>query len=505
MNATTSDMLLETLIARTIGEESVLAMSTLLAAPVPAGVIRYMRAEIVNRLAEDLSHAPHFARVASPTAGPDAVRDALLTHAAGQYIFPREEFLGMIENATRFTENYLCRPRWTLSSFLFLEQPEITAEMLLRKLEYVTDYAYLPQLLRRMVTHSGKQVITAHECIAHITRIDDAVIREHTPRERALLTRPIFQFFSLSPDIENKPIALRALLLFLEDKQFGPLREYTEGIWQIRGKSEITMEEFVALNEDFAIGRSSFAPMPATVEPAPEPAPAPPEIEILSPTANPPEPALPETPSSEASTWDAPSLETTPSPAESVQESLPFMEPQQPAGAQSAPQGPILAEPEQPQSVEPEPVQQQPVTAEPEQPQSLEPEPVQQQPVVAEPVQPQSLEPEPVQQLPVVAEPVQPQSVEPEPVPLLAPLTPSLREMIPGNLRRRFVNVICGKDAEFYDLVIARLDEMHSWPQASMYIRELFEINSIDPFNDTAIAFTDVVQKRCDRSRMAQQ
>ena len=124
--------------------------------------------------------------------------------------------------------------------------------MLLRKLEYISDYAYLPQLLRRIVTHSGKQVITSHECIAFFTRIDDAVMREHTPRERALLARPIFEFFLLSPDIENKPIALRALLLFLEDKQFGPLREYTEGVWQIRGKSELTMEEFIALNEDFA-------------------------------------------------------------------------------------------------------------------------------------------------------------------------------------------------------------------------------------------------------------
>ena len=267
MNAANSDMLLETLIARTIGEESVLAMSVLLAAPVPSGVLRYMRAEIFNRLAEDLSHAPHFSRVAPPSAGPDAIRDALLTHAAGQYIFPREEFLGMLENAARFTENYLCRPRWTLSSFLFLDQPAITTEMLLRKLEYISDYAYLPQLLRRIVTHSGKQVITSHECIAHITRIDDAVIREHTPRERALLTKPIFQFFLLSSDIENKPIALRALLLFLEDKQFGPLREYCEGVWQIRGKSEITMAEFVALHEDFAIGRSSFAPTPTITEP----------------------------------------------------------------------------------------------------------------------------------------------------------------------------------------------------------------------------------------------
>ncbi len=468
MNATNSDMLLETLIARTIGKESVLAMSVLRASPVPPGVLRYMHAEILNRLAEDLSHAPHFARVAPPSAGPDAVRDALLTHAAGQYIFPREEFLAMVVNAARFTENYLCRPQWTLSSFLFLDQPAITTEMLLRKLEYISDYAYLPQLLRRLVTLSGKQVITSHECIAHIRRIDDAVIREHTPRERALLTKPIFQFFLLSPDIGNKPIALRALLLFLEDKQFGPLRDYAEGVWQIRGKSEITMEEFIALNEDFAIGRSSFAPTPAAAEPPPDPTPEP---EILIAATKPPEPALPGTPSPESSTFNAPPTETLP-PAESVQESLSFVDPP-----------PV------------DPVQQNTVAVDPVQQDTLAVNPIQQNTVTVNPVQQNTVTVNPVQQEPVAADPATP----------VAQPYPSLNDMISSALRRRFINVICGKDAEFYDLVIVRLDEMHSWPQASTFILELFEINSIDPFNDTAIAFTDVIQKRCDQAWMAQQ
>jgi hypothetical protein len=90
-----------------------------------------------------------------------------------------------------------------------------------------------------------------------------------------------------------------------------------------------------------------------------------------------------------------------------------------------------------------------------------------------------------------------------EPVSQDVPPVPPLQSAISEDWRRRFIHVICGKDAEFYDLVIARLDEMSSWPEASAYIRELFEINSIDPFDETAIAFTDVVQKKCDTSRTA--
>jgi hypothetical protein len=478
MHATNSDTLLETLIARTIGDESGLSMSALLAAPVPAGILRYLHAEIINTLADDLTRAPHFARAASPTAGPDTIRDALLAHAAGQYIFPREEFLEMLENAARFTENYLCRPRWTLASFLFVDQPAITTETLLRKLEYITDYAYLPQLVRRMVTRSGKQVISSNECIAMIARIDDAILREHTPRELALLAKPIYEFFLLSGDVESKPIDLRALLLFLDDKQLGKFREYVEGVWHMRGNDGITLQEFVDLSEDFASGRPAAVPEPAILatpaEAQPEPAALEPAVpgpaqEAPEPTseAHPElvaEPLPPESPAELPPTWEAPPVEIPPH-GEPIQESLPFMSepPLQPADTGVEQPGPT---PEVTPEEEP---------GGPEQPTE------------------ESLQ----QEMP--AADGGSQEAAPSPPVLEIPASPTLTEIIPADLRRRFINVICGKDAEFYDLVIARLDEMHSWAEASAYVRELFEINTIDPFNETAIAFTDIVQKRCDR------
>jgi hypothetical protein len=56
--------------------------------------------------------------------------------------------------------------------------------------------------------------------------------------------------------------------------------------------------------------------------------------------------------------------------------------------------------------------------------------------------------------------------------------------------------VLCDKDEAFYELIIARLDEIQSWSEASAYIRELFDINSIDPFHHVAVTFTDIVQRR---------
>ncbi len=503
MNAINSDKLFETLIQRTIGEDSVLTMGALLAAAIPAGITRYVRAEIIQRLSQDLSHAPHFARTAPPTAGPDAVRDALLAHAAEQYIFPREEFLELLENAARFTENYLCRPRWTLASFLFLDQPAITAENLLRKLEFLTEYAYLPQLLRRVVTHSRKQVITSGECASYVMRIDEAVIREHSPRERALLARPIWQFYLLSPAVENSPIPLRPLLVFLDDKQLTKLREHVEGVWHVRNRTEITLEDFIAVNEDFATGRSSFAELapvqdvmpepestqapdstipPAPIEPVPsEPAP----VEPVPPEPSPPEPASPE-PSSPGHALQEQA------PSEHAPPELTF-----PGETLPAP-GPMAPE------LRAEEVVNTPV-AEAIPPEAL---PVPDLPGYAEPVAAEEPavrpDPPPAQNMPPVQESLP--FAEPAPAEQRAqniPSVPSLQDVISDDWRRRFIHVICGKDAEFYDLVIARLDEMSSWPEASAYIRELFEINSIDPFDETAIAFTDVVQQKCDASRTA--
>jgi hypothetical protein len=68
--------------------------------------------------------------------------------------------------------------------------------------------------------------------------------------------------------------------------------------------------------------------------------------------------------------------------------------------------------------------------------------------------------------------------------------------MITPEQRRRFITVLCDRDADFYELILSRLNIMRTWNEASAYIRELFEINSVDPYRDEAITFTDIVQHR---------
>ncbi|MBM2846545.1 MAG: hypothetical protein HW407_1857, partial [Bacteroidetes bacterium] len=44
--------------------------------------------------------------------------------------------------------------------------------------------------------------------------------------------------------------------------------------------------------------------------------------------------------------------------------------------------------------------------------------------------------------------------------------------------------------------VIAALNGISTWQEASAYLQELFQMNGLDPYADEVIAFTDAMQQR---------
>jgi hypothetical protein len=44
--------------------------------------------------------------------------------------------------------------------------------------------------------------------------------------------------------------------------------------------------------------------------------------------------------------------------------------------------------------------------------------------------------------------------------------------------------------------VIAALNRITSWSEASAYLQELFQMNGLDPYAEEVIAFTDAIQHR---------
>ncbi len=409
-----SDLMLRTLLEYTIADRREIPMSDVLASVVPAGVKAYLRASVRDRLRATLAETPEFSRVADEAPLANRIRDVFLRHSADAYVFTRDDFLPDLENALHFTENYVCRPRWTLRSFLFHTSIVISARELIGKLEYVTEYSYLPQLLRRTIIERHLTEVDSSTVSTLIRRIDSAVVREHTPRELALLARPIFEFFLLEPDHPDGPIPLRPLLLFFEDKELHGLHSYLTGVCHFRKLEALTLHELISLSEDFLSGKPVEAQHP------------PPPL------------------------------------AEPAQEELSFG----------------TAESDHPS--EPEPAGEAESNAEPEH--------------IPEPVQPDGTDPDVAHSGPAEAD--HETSADQEPPVSGTRAFPDLNEFIAPEQRKRFIQTICDRDRDFYDLIIARLNEIHSWKEASGYIRELFEINTIDPFHDVAVQFTDIVQRR---------
>ncbi len=461
MPAFDSDSILQLLLARTIGTRDTIRVSEVLGSTIPRGVKVYVRADVERRLAAEVERADHMARIGQSAFEAAHLRGLYVRHAADAYLIRRDEYGVLLENAVRFTENYLCRPRWTLRSFLFHDASTLPALTLLARLEWIPEYVYLPQLLTRVITDRKLDGLSDAACSELIAKIDDAVVREHRPRELARLTSPIFSFYLLSADTGSNCIPLRPLLVFFEDKGLLELREHLQGVCHMRNRNDISLGELEELTEDFF---GEKPPLPKA-EPVPEPEPLheeelPPAAGSAGGVASPPPPAVAE---------PAPD---GPEPQPVLSEATPLISGSAPSTSASTP---LKSESTSVASAS--------------------------NPFVSDSTSPHSESTTVASEsTSVVSESTsagneggEALAGEPESAP--APFF-ELQSMISEDQRRRFINVICDKDEAFYELIIARLDEIQTWSEASEYIRELFEINSIDPFHRVAVTFTDIVQRR---------
>jgi hypothetical protein len=450
MTSFDSDELLRRFTERTIGTDEEIPVARVVQAPIPAGVKAYLRAHLRERLSDELGRTESFSRVRSLSPSAARLVHLFIEHAADAYVYGREAFQADLENAVHFTENYVCRPRWTLTSFLFHTKDAIPVEELFAKLEYITEYAYLPQLLRRTIVARGMKEIDRAACTELIRKIDAAVVHEHAPRELAALARPLFEFFGTCDPTGNLEIPVRPVLLFFEDKELNSLQDYISGICHFRNRECITPEELAALCDDFLTGGKDVPPANEVVEL--------PSEEIVATVVAVQEQTggeLPaETEAKAVEGGDRADEASDDGRAEERQEQVPV-------AASGAPGEPgrelFISDP------------------------GMDIQATSFVPDTSVPFVPED-GPEEQLELPLAL---------PPPVQL-----PDLTHIITPDQRKKFIAVLCDRDGDFYDLVIARLNEMHRWPDAAGYVRELFEINSIDPFRDEAIEFTDIVQQR---------
>jgi hypothetical protein len=430
-----TELIIETLRTKTIGENDSVTLRLVLSSDIPRSVKAYMHAETVRWLAEDLHTSAHFGRIDRTVPGNERLTRSFLLSLAEGYTFERGSYLALLENAVHFLENYLCRPQWTIENFVLESGERSTLQSILTKLEHTVDYSYFKTIAERIARRRGWTDIGRADLRAMLAMIDDRVVKEHNARELALLAKPMFDFILMRDTPPDVAIPLKPVLVFFEDKKMKILRDYIESICRIRQRDDITLDELTALVEDLYLGHTD----------------PPLSLETPSPSGN----------AGDLATEDA-SLH----PADQGGETAGDFATPSAAGLQS--DAPVdHGHGETGEATETDPDAEQFDRAAP-----------------AETPAARNL-----------ALSLTFAGLTEGPSSQASPL-PRLRDMIVDHARSRFVRRLFQRDEHRFNEVVDRLEGLPTWKEASGYLLELYQTIDLDPYDADMVAFTDTIHRR---------
>lgn len=240
--------IMNTVRARTIGEEDVVKLKAILAADVHPAIKAYFRAEVEKLLQQEREkevRSGRFPYGLPEVKGLQRQIDLLLIH---HYEFDRQEFESILDESVHFQFNYLCRPRWTLQEFLFESRRSAPVSVVLRKLKYCVEYRYLVEIFKRYVSDRGLAEVGYEEFRSVIERIDNEVLATHNAGELARLLRPLVEFIDMgipeTPVSETGPLLpMNAAIVFFEDKKIEDIRKRLEAERDQKGIKEISLTD----------------------------------------------------------------------------------------------------------------------------------------------------------------------------------------------------------------------------------------------------------------------
>jgi hypothetical protein len=132
--------------------------------------------------------------------------------------FSLEYISKLILHASSFTVNYLVRPKWTLSKFVFDEGDHKTTLEIKQILNYVYYYQYLKKILISYI--NSKKIISMNsgEFIELLERVDKLGIETYLPNILSHAVKSMSDFFNIG-EIQKNKIPFLAIEKFLEEKK----------------------------------------------------------------------------------------------------------------------------------------------------------------------------------------------------------------------------------------------------------------------------------------------
>lgn len=164
-------------------------------------------------------------------------------------VFLRNEFILLLEKSVSLELNFLSKPRWTLIKFIYKDANSKSIDEIAALMRYFVDYSYYNDILLGYLAKKDIQRVTISDFDKLIKKIDASLIKRYSPRETALMAKPLLDFLNYSNNVKSKNIDIDPLILFYEDKELFGVTSALHLEKEIRGKNSISLEDLALMIE----------------------------------------------------------------------------------------------------------------------------------------------------------------------------------------------------------------------------------------------------------------
>jgi hypothetical protein len=238
----------------TIADAVSITSRQILASSMPLALKRMFEVDIdalMQTERERLLNSPHFRYDEEEVL---SLFERISEKAQDYAVFTADEYAAALEKNVKLLFNYVCRPQWTLTKYLFADREHAAVDEILEALRAFWHYEYFQIILREYFEQKKISVINAKKFTDLVERIDQEVVRSFDSRKTAHLTEPIFELFNLGIVADTQTAPIEALSIFYDDKNLGSIVERLD---QEKATHErLSLHDLVVLisEADFGLG-----------------------------------------------------------------------------------------------------------------------------------------------------------------------------------------------------------------------------------------------------------
>ena len=244
-----TELIITTVQQRTIANQPAIAIKDILAADIPYPLKTFFRADVESMLHDELQRYRKTSRFNFDHPEIHSLQNQMNSVLVLHFSFERTEFLRRLSDTVHLIINYLVRPQWTLTNVIFEKDASVSSNTLLRMLRHFGPYEYMKDIIARYVQDKTIPSFTREEFSSFLWKVEGEYVRRKAGDELARILSPLYEFLDYPKNTGNKPLPIKALVRYFEDKGITAVLHRLEGE-SIQGKHDLGCHELGHLLED---------------------------------------------------------------------------------------------------------------------------------------------------------------------------------------------------------------------------------------------------------------